>query len=245
MVTRMKIKGLLICAALAPVLASAQFIGSEDASPWSSFKLNPKTKISLNFKNASVDAVDELFMKSSGITIIKDPSLTKAISLSTPKPVSLNEAFSDFSAALGLMGATMSKKGNALVIQLQNQGGRGNTSFPGGIDPTMFPGGGQDQHTDLRVFYIQYANASQLAKVVNDVFAPNGQQSNNGPFQFAVGGRNQFNRGNQRGGNPLAALLGGGNQAQPEVRASSDDFSNSVIVNAPTTMMDQVASIIS
>lgn len=247
MVIKMSMRRILIGAVLLPVLASAQFDfggGSQSGNPWDSLKLNPKTRISLNFKNASVDAVIELLSKTSGITIVKDPALTGAITVTSAKPVSLNDAFQILSATLSLKGFNMSKLGtNMLQIkgQQQNRGG-GFPSLPPGTDLGSLLGGGTPK-TELRVFPITYANASQLAKVVNDVFAPNGQAQS--PLQQLFGGgrNNPFQRGGNRG--QTFSFGGANNSQEPNVRASSDDFSNSVIVNAPTSMMDQVSEIIS
>ncbi|HTQ11290.1 MAG TPA: hypothetical protein VMI31_14590, partial [Fimbriimonadaceae bacterium] len=137
MATRLKMKALLVGIALAPVLVSAQFLGGGDSgNPWDSFKLNPKTKISFNFQNASVDAVIRLLEQQSGVTIIKDPTLTKGITLISAKPRSLNDAFKDFQTTLGLMGYSLAKDGNSLVIRGQQQRGGGN-GFPGGFDPSQ------------------------------------------------------------------------------------------------------------
>lgn len=249
MVNKMGIKSLVLAAVLMPVIACAQFDfgGGQTGNAWESFKLNPKTRISLNFHNASVDAVLDLLMKTSGVTIVKDPALTGAITITSAKPVSLNDAFQIVSSTLSLKGYNMSKQGNLIVIKGQGGNGRGNGGFPQ-FDPSMLQGlGNSDANTELRVFPITYANASQLAKVVNDVFASTGQTQN--PLQqlfggFGGGGQNrgnQFQRGNT-GRNPFAGL--GGNQSQATVRASSDDFSNSLIVNAPHDTMDKVADII-
>lgn len=244
MVTKMRLRWLIIGAVMLPTLILAQdLIGLEDLHPWQSFKLNPKTRIALNFHGASVDAVIDLLSKTSGVTIVKDPSLVGAITVTSAKPVPLNDAFQILATTLSLKGYTMSKQGNLLVIKGQQQNNRGGgLQLPPGFDMTTMMGNSNPQ-TELRVFPITYANASQLAKVVNDVFAPNGQQTNN-PFQFMQqGGRggNPFNRG---GAAQRFNFGGGGNTQQPNVRASSDDFSNSVIVNAPSSMMDQVSEII-
>lgn len=251
--SKMTLKRMALGALLLPVMAGAQFIGGEDARPWEGLKLNPKTKITLNFHNASVDAVIDLLSKTSGVTIIKDPSLTGGITVTSAKPVSLSDAFQILSTTLSLKGFNMSKTGNMLVIKNQNQGLRGGGSgfqIPPGMDLSSL-GGGQ-QSTVLRVFPITYANASQLARVINDVFAPNGQPQN--PFQqmFQNFGGGAGGRG---GANPFGARGGGGQQGrfnfggfgqqnQIQVRASSDDFSNSVIVNGPSSSMDQVSDII-
>jgi general secretion pathway protein D len=254
MVIKLKIRRLLIATALAPLMAGAQFIGLEDAHPWESFKLNPKTRIALTFRNASVDAVIGLLSKTSGVTIVKDPALTGAITVTSAKPVSLNDAFQILSTTLSLKGYTMSKQGNLLVIKGSGGNGRnGGGGMFGNMSPDqlqqMMQGGGGTQQVDLKVFPITYANASQLARVVNDVFASTGQNQQN-PFQQMFGGGGggpqRFGGGGaQRGGFNLGNLFGGrGNQQQPQVHASSDDFSNSVIVNAPRDIMPQVEEII-
>src|ERR1044072_8037940 len=120
----MKIRRLLIGALLLPVLSNGQFIGSEDVAPWKNFKLNPKTTISLNFRNANVDAVIGLLSKTSGVTIVKDPALTGAITVTSAKPVKLNDAFQILATTLSLKGYTMSKKDTLLVIRGTRQTGR-------------------------------------------------------------------------------------------------------------------------
>ncbi len=240
----MGIKRLLIGALLLPVLLSAQnFLGLEDAHPWESFKLNPKTKISLNFRNASVDAVIGLLSKTSGVTIVKDPALTGAITVTSAKPVGLKDAFQILATTLSLKGYTMSKQGNLLVIK--GSGGRNGGGGFGGMTPEQIAqmmSGSQQQQTELKVFPITYANASQLARVINDVFASAGQQQQNPFANFG-----NFGGGNQNRGNPFAGFQRGGfgrGGQTAQVHASSDDFSNSVIVNAPGNMMDQIGDII-
>jgi general secretion pathway protein D len=249
MVKTMRIRRLLIGALLLPVLVSGQFIGGGDTTPWTSFKLNPKTRINLNFHNANVDAVIGLLSKTSGVTIVKDPALTGAITVTSAKPVGLNDAFQILATTLSLKGFNMSKQGNLLVIKNQNQGRGGrNGGGTGGFDISQIPPGifdGGQQSTELKVFPITYANASQLARVINDVFATSGQQTN--PFAALFGGGGaQGGRGNpfQQGGRGGGFQFGNRGQSQSSVRASSDDFSNSVIVNAPGNMMDQVGDII-
>lgn len=244
----MKIRRLLIGALLLPVLSNAQFIGSEDVAPWKNFKLNPKTTISLNFRNANIDAVIGLLSKTSGVTIVKDPALTGPITVTSAKPVSLNDAFQILSTTLSLKGYSIRKEGNLLVIKNNNQGRGGGGMFGGmNMSPEQIQqmmsgmnGGGEDR-PELKVFPITYANASQLARVLNDIFE-NAGQTNQNPFmqmmQMGGGGGRQ----NQR--NPFQMFNRGGQRGQSTVHASSDDFSNSVIVNAPNNLMDQIGTII-
>jgi general secretion pathway protein D len=106
-------------------------------------------------------------------------------------------------------------------------------------------GGGGDDKAILRVYRIKYANASEVSRVVNDVFWQREQQNN--PFQQmfgggGFGGRNQ-GRNNQRGGGFTFPGMTAG-QAGPTVRASSDDYSNTVIVNAPQRQQFEVEALI-
>jgi len=258
----------LVCAlALAtPLFGVAQFdFGGGDSGPaWGSFKLNTKTRVKPNFQNTSVDMIVAWYSKTSGITIVKDPALTGTLSVVSAKPISLNDAFSLLNTTLGLKNFEMRKEGNFLVIRGRNQdrGGRGGGNPFEGMDPArmseMF--GGQSQ---LKVYVIQYANASQVARVVNEVFATTqnpmdqfmqmmqGQQGG-GNNRFGGGNQNNNNRGGNRaafGGFQRPGGMGGGFQrggmsSGQVVRASSDDFSNSVIVNAPAKEQVQVEALI-
>lgn len=254
----------LVCALalLSPFAAHAQFDfgGGGDSGPaWSSFKLNSKTKVKPNFQNTSVDMIVAWYSKTSGITIVKDPALTGTLTVVSAKPISLNDAFSLFNTTLGLKNFEMRKEGNFLVIRQRNQdrGNRGGGG--GGFDfsslPPDFLSGSQSQ---LKVYVIQHANASQVARVVNEVFATTqnpmdqlmqmmgGNQGN----RFPQGGNNNNNRGGNRGAfggfqrGGMGGFGRGGSSAGQVVRASSDDFSNSVIVNAPSKEQLQVENLI-
>jgi len=249
----MKAKSLLLLVVMAlPLIAPAQFDfgggSTTSAGPWKSFKLNPKTRIKLDFKNANPDMIVSLMSKTSGITIVKDPSLKTPLSLSSAKAVSLDEAFTIFSSVLDLAGYDLQKKDTILVIRkkpeksaapafdlsaLQNMGG-------GGQD-----GGGGDS-TQLKIYQIKYANATEVARVINDVFAPT--SGGNSGINFGGGGRGRFGGG---GAITFAVPGGGGGgggrggRSQPNVKASADDYSNSVIVNAPSREQTQVENLIS
>lgn len=257
----MQIKTLICALALAaPLAAHAQFDfgGGESGPAWSSFKLNAKTRVKPNFQNSGVDTIISWYSKTSGVTIIKDPALTGTLTIVSAKPISLNDAFAMLNTTLGLKNFELRKEGNFLVIRGRNQdrGNRGGGNPFEGMDPSrmseMF--GGQAQ---LKVYVIQYANASQVARVVNEVFAamPNpmdqfmqmmggGNNFGGGNNRFNQGGRNNGGRGNfgniQRGN----FGRGGFGGSQSTVRASSDDFSNSVIVNAPSKEQQQVEALI-
>ncbi len=265
---------LIVVLALSPLALWAQFDwgggSSGPSEPWKSFKLDPKARIKLDFRNANVDMVISLYSKSSGINIVKDPALNGAITITSAKPVSLNEAFEILSATLSLKGYELRKEGSLLLIRQRSQGRGGQSSENSG---SMFGGMSPDQireafggsRAELKVYQIKYANASQIARVVNEVFAtasdpftefmnmmtggglgqPNTQFGGGGGG--GRGGRGS-NQGGFGGGNRFQGFRGGGANfgrgGGSLVRASSDDFSNSVIVNAPSREHQQVEQII-
>lgn len=258
---------LLAIATIMPLTVWAQFdfgggASSAPAKAWEEFKLNTKSRVKLSFPNSNIDGVLQFFEESTGITIVKDPGLTGKISVTSAKPVSLNDAFQILSTTLTLKGYDLSKEGNLIVIK-QKSAKPNTPSF----DFSSLGGSGRGENSDveLQVYPIQYANAAQLARVVNDVFAPTstGATPNFGNFggggggggRFGRGGGGRFGGGNAGGGNAggaagavdptaIAAAFAGRTQQPPQVKASSDDFSNSVIVNAPPAVQKQISDLI-
>ena len=243
---------LLAALAVLPLAASAQqglFDGGGGREPqqrkqaWEEFKLDEKKTVQLSFRNASPDAVIDLFSKVSGITIVKDPNLKDKLTVTSPKPVKLKEAFEILNAALGLMSYEMAKEGNLIVIRKRQQRDNNQQFDPRMLEQIM--GQGRNQ-SEIKVYPIKFANASEVSRVVNEVFAMQEQQN---PFQVMFGGFGQQQgggRGNQRGGNNRGGgfNFGGGGQQGQTVRASSDDYSNSVIVYAPKDKLLEVESLI-
>ncbi|HVK06200.1 MAG TPA: secretin N-terminal domain-containing protein, partial [Armatimonadaceae bacterium] len=260
---------ILAVAALQSV-AFAQFPFDDDppTPAWEQFTLDPKVRVKLDFRNASIDAILQALSEASGVTIVKDPALNGGLTLQSPKQQSLADAFAQLNAVLGLKNYEIQREGNFLIIRARQQrfGGFGGRS--GGSDGTNggvegFGGrsgrGGDSSDTMLRVYQIKYANASQVARVLNEVFAGSGvpsvqpqpqqqrtgQAGDSSPVQVAQ-------RGGGRGG--FGGFGGGGGQrfggrtgtisANSVVRASADDFSNSVIVNAPSREQEQVQRLI-
>ena len=247
-----------------PFLGGGGDLGGGDSS-WRDTKFNTKTKIKLDFRNANVDLVISMFQKTSGITIVKDPLLIGAITLTSATAVPLKTGFLILEKTLNLKGFDLKKDGDLFVIQKQQDrgGGRnGGGGFGGGMPAGMDMSaifGGQPQSI-LKIYPIKFANATSVARVVNEAFQPTGNNTNPFAAMFGGGGA-QFNRGgfgggNQNGGrgggrnggnqgNPFAGFGGGGgNQQGSSVRASSDDFSNSVIVNAPDKEQKEVERVI-
>ncbi|MDR3689017.1 MAG: secretin N-terminal domain-containing protein [Fimbriimonas sp.] len=269
----MEIKKSWMCMAMMlPGLAFGQFFtgGGVDTPnsirPWMDFKLNPKTKVKLDFRDAGIDNIISLYEKESGITIVKDPTLTGKITVTSAKPVSLSDAFAILKANLDLKGFEITKDGSFLVIKNRNGGGGGgnNRGGMGNIDPSMM-GNNSDplSNVDLKVYPITYANAAALAKVVNDVYAGTslnpfggggnpfggggggGRFGGGGPGGFGGGG-GRFGGGGGFGGgmgNQFRNMFAGASQGQV-VKASSDDYTNSVIISATSKDQVQVGGLI-
>lgn len=279
--------GLCAAVAFAPTVAGspahAQFRnfdrggGSQSSLPaWEQFKLNPATLVKLDFRNASVDAVLQMLSQASGITIVKDPALTGGITLHTPKQQRLKEAFALLNATLTLRNFDMNKEGDFLVIRSRQNGGGGGFGRGGFGDASRQFGGGREsvgQPPRLEVYQLRFANATQVARVINEVYAGNNAaaaqqaalanpQQGGGGNQGGGGGGNRGGGGgggrggfgggggggfggNQGGGGGGGGRRFGGAALSPgSVRASADDYSNSVIVNAPSREQEQVADLI-
>jgi general secretion pathway protein D len=207
---------------------------------WSSFKLNPNIRVTLDFRNASVDAVLHYFSQQSGIAIIKDPSLTGGITLESPKPQTLNDAFTMLNVVLGLKNFELTKDDNFLLVTPKQT--RGGAAMAGMMANFGNMGGGRS-NTELDVYVLHYASATTLATVINQVFAQTATAGAvtgpGGGFGGPGGGFGGPGGGFGRGGN-----AGSGSNSGPTVHASADDYSNSLIVNAPSAQQDQIASII-
>jgi len=318
-----RLASLVALGVFVPSIANAQVDYFADMGatkqPWENFKLNAKTTVKLDFRNASVDAVLKVFSDASGVAILKDPALTGGLSLQSPKPQTLKDAFAMLNSALGLRNFEIKKDGNFLVVKAkpqQNRGGNARGGFGGSSGFGGAPGtdsgasggmGGFDlsklggSTAQIKTYQLKYSNATQVARIVNEVFqnsgqdplggimsmlggmggnpapgttitipggaapaapgrgpsaepdpitaAPDPQRGGFGGVGGGGGGFNPFQFGRGGGGNTGFGGMGGfggfgrggGNTV---VRASADDYSNSVIINAPAKEQEQVAKLI-
>ena len=288
---RSTLKALAGAIVFLPVLAMAQsdsvFGTSGLNDPWDDLSLNAKTRLKLSFRNANVDNVIALIEQAAGVTIVKDPTLTGPITVTTSKPVGLAEAFYVFDSVLRLRGFEISRQRKILVIKAlpktPTRTGGPNGNGPGG-GANGFPGGGGGGPTVVKFYPLTYASAVQVARAINDVFQTTTTAARNGfggiggvGFGGIGGGQGGPGGGGPGGGGPggggpggggpggglgggvPGALQGGfggvgqglpGQQGQQgtttggNVRASYEEFSNSVIVNAPSAQQAQVADLI-
>ncbi|MES1227632.1 MAG: hypothetical protein ABUL72_03120, partial [Armatimonadota bacterium] len=114
-----------ILALAIPLAAVAQFDNGGGAARagnvWDSMLKNKSKTMTLSFRNANIDMVLEAFSRASGITIIKDPSVKDALTLTTPKPIRISEAFSILNLALKQRNFELRKEGNVLVAGPRRQ----------------------------------------------------------------------------------------------------------------------------
>lgn len=181
---------------------------------WQEFKLNPKATLFLDFTEANADTVFSIFSRTSGITILKDPSFKMPLTVTSAKSVGLNEAFEILNTVLNMNGYELQKKGNLMVV--------------GKIKPP------DPDKSSLKVFHLQYAGAPQVAKVINEVFSQAQLEQIVQNLQQGGG----FNPGGPSYGRP------GGKEPPRAVRASAEEYSNAVVVNAPDKFFPEIETLI-
>ncbi|MBC5765020.1 type II secretion system secretin GspD [Ramlibacter albus] len=122
--------------------------------------------VTLNFVNAEIEAVARTMAAITGRNIVVDPRVKGAITLSTDRPVTPQQAFNQFTATLRLSGFTVVESGGLLKVvpeaDAKLQGGAVNTGTPGG--------GGQ---IVTQIFRLNYENANNLVPILRPLISPN------------------------------------------------------------------------
>ena len=98
---------------------------------------------------------------------------------------------------------------------------------PGGFGRAEGP---EERPNEIRVFELQHADAQQVARVINDLFPNRGGLA-------AMARARRTRRDGQQAGMPMVPT-------GPEVRASADDYTNSVVVNANPEYISKVEVLI-
>ena len=184
---------------------------------WKEFKLNPKTTIFLDYTEANPDAIISIFSRTSGITILKDPTFKTPLTVTSAKAVKLDEAFDIFNTVLGLNGYELQKQGNMMIVARKQPPPQPPQSAP---PPPPQP--------VVKTYPLQNAAAAQVAKVIIDIYGPAAGGGGPQPGQPQFGGGFQFGGPPQFGGQPG----GGGGAPNANFKVTSDEYSNSVIVKA-------------
>lgn len=108
-----------------------------------------------------------------------------------------------------------------------------------------------DVLTEVRVFPLRFANASETATLITSVYAPasattnTNNNRNGGQRVFQFGGFGGFQRGG--GGNQQQAATGAQSErqrAETTVTAVADTRTNSVVVNASPGVLDQIGKMV-
>ena len=194
---------------------------------YTQFKLNPKTNMFLDFTDSNPDMIISIFARTSGITILKDPSFKTLLTVTSAKSVPLKEAFEIFDTVLGLNGYTLVKQGNLMIVSRKN---------PPPMQIIQQAPPPPPQAPVVKTYPILHADADRIAKVINEVLgggsAPAGGGNNGFPPGVIINGI----PGGQPGGAP-----GGRSTA---VKATSEEHSNSVIVTAMPKDQTEVEALI-
>ncbi|HWD39362.1 MAG TPA: secretin N-terminal domain-containing protein, partial [Fimbriimonas sp.] len=202
--------------------------------PWELFKLNPKTTVFLDYTDASPDMVLSFFSRTSGITILKDPSFKTTLSFTSAKKVGLDDAFDILNATLELNGYTLEKHGKLMEVVKKQAAPPAAPPMPMPMpNPAPTPPANNEASV-IHVYHLEFASATQVARVVNEVYT---QEQLEQLVQQIQGG----------GGQPQPPFFGGGPQRKEPpkvVRASAEEYSNSVVVNAPQKNQDEVKKLI-
>jgi|GEM_PF-5729369 len=204
--------------------------------PWKQFPLNSKTTMFLDFTESNPDMVLSMFSRTAGITIVKDPSFKSPLTVTSAKNVHLGDAFEILNTVLGLNGFELQKQGHLLVVAKKMPPA---PPAPPPAPPGPPPTPPANDTPVVKVYDLKNANASQVARVINEVFTP--QQLENIMQQLQNGGG--MPPGGP-GGPGFRGGPGGGPQPPKIVRASYDDYSNKVVVNAPPKYQDDVKKLI-
>ena len=216
--------------AMLPVLLAGQAAiifaqaPNDQGDPWDSIKLDPKVRIKLSFRNANIDNVIMMLQQASHVTFVKDPALKGAVTVTTADPVSLSEAFHVFNSVLKLEGYELTRDRRLLVISKYKQPApppqTTNLNQPPPVEPVPLV---------VDWYPLSFANASQVARAINEVFQPFPYNPNQQASAFP----------NRQGGGQRYV-----GQQSPPVRVSYEEFSNSVIVNAPAAQQAEIGDLI-
>ena len=130
------------------------------------------SSFSFEFRGTDIDNVLKFFSNNSGLTITKDPALTGPVTILSPSPVNLDQAFRILQSVLYVRGFTAVQSNGVLQI----------LPFQGAIKSTglLNPGINEDGTTRVdprnqfmtQVIPIENVDADQLAKELKDLASP-------------------------------------------------------------------------
>lgn len=189
---------------------------------WEEVKLNPKTTLFLDFTEANPTSVFTLLARASGYTIIKDPAFKNKLTITTGKEVNLKTAFEIVNSVLNFSGYEFHQRNGYLYVE----------RIPPPPQPAFQPPPPQpDIRPIAKTYKIQFASATQVNRVINEVYGGSGGGSSpGGGSPFGMPGMPGM-PGAGGGGNPMSAIEQGGPPGtNSPIKTSYDEYSNSIVV---------------
>lgn len=206
----------LLALLLATVTAHAQ------TEPWESptLKIDLSQRVKFSGGAAPAQVIADRLMKVSGVTLVVDPALTDKLSIFSAGTLTLGDAFTAFQAALKLSGYQIVIQDKILVVKKDGKVKKEKNQA-------------QKGELTVKVYRLEHADAARVARVISDVFKKE-------PLRF------QVVQNRQTGSN-----IGIGQRVrtisvpqQPDVVASSEVYSNSVVVRATKQKQIEVGAVI-
>jgi general secretion pathway protein D len=124
-------------------------------------------KITLNFANAEIEAVARTMSSITGKNVVVDPRVKGQISLFTEKPVSASAAYSQFLAALRLVGASAIEADGLVKIVPEAEAKVQSPSVV--VDAAKVPG----NRVVTQIFNLQHVSANALLPVLRPLISAN------------------------------------------------------------------------
>jgi general secretion pathway protein D len=133
------------------------------ASTTSTTSHSPTTQISLNFKDASIDAVLEHLSEVAGFVVVKDGKLDGRVTVLSKQPVSPEEAVALLNTVLKANGFTAIEMGRILKIVTVDKAKRGSIPVHFGADPS------QIEETDQLITQVIPVTTMDATKLKTDL----------------------------------------------------------------------------
>ncbi len=190
----------------------------------------PRKMVSMDFRGADIDNVLLFFSMQSGITILKDPSLTGPVTLINARKIPLLEAFRILEAVLNQKNFTLRREGP--LLRVVPKGPPPQPSPPSQGPQPLTPSPEPKKEKETKVYPLKYASARAVANIINELFRE-------GPAPGEPGGPP---KGPPPGGPPGGPP--GQQQQKPSAKASADDFTNSVLVVADRELIPDIDKVV-
>ncbi|MBW3623262.1 MAG: hypothetical protein KY468_07620, partial [Armatimonadetes bacterium] len=205
----------------------------------------PRKQVSMDFRGMDVDNVLLMFSTWAGVTILKDPGLSGPVNLIQGREVPLLDAFKILEAVLNQKGYTLEREGPVLkVVPKPKDGPPPSATPPRPAEPPKEEKKPDDDKT-TRIFPLQYASSTTVARIINDLFGGAAQPGQPQPGQPGGPPPNQGGPTPPPGARPAGAPgQPAGRKAAAQVKATADFDTNKVLVTGDPAIMEDVEKVI-